>query len=156
MSGPIFFSPGDTHTKASLVLLHPGFERITVVDADPKGGFVSFKVTPLALKIDFSVLMPLQNIYSTREQLARGRFFKGLQIYMENKYVTNKTKYYLEALVVLWIKKTSMVEIKHKDFIDAVPIMPSLWIMTWGSMERENPDSPEFTRYGSCFGKDPG
>ena len=49
---------------------------------------------------------------------------------MENKYVTNKTKYYLEALVVLWIKKTSMVEIKHKDFIDAVPIMPSLWIMT--------------------------
>ena len=75
---------------------------------------------------------------------------------MENKNETNKTKYYLEALVVLWIKKTSMVEIKHKDFIDAVPIMPSLWIMTWGSMERENPDSPEFTHYGSSFGKDPG
>ena len=62
MIGPIFFSPGDTHTKASLVLLHPGFERITEVDADPKGGFVSFKVTPLSLKIDFSVLMPLQSI----------------------------------------------------------------------------------------------
>ena len=40
-----------------------------------------------------------------------------------------KTKKYLETLIVLWIKWTGMVEIKHKDFIDAVPIMPSLWIM---------------------------
>ena len=35
-----------------------------------------------------------------------------------------------------------MVEIKHKDFIDAVPIMPSLWIMAWGSMEKGEPRFP--------------
>ena len=52
-----------------------------------------------------------------------------------------------------------MVEIKHKDFIDAVPIMPcqnssdngleDLW-------RREKPDSPEFTYHNRSFGKDPG
>ena len=41
---------------------------------------------------------------------------------------------YLEILIVLWIKWKGMVEIKHKDFIDVVPIMPchnSSWIMSW-------------------------
>ena len=32
-----------------------------------------------------------------------------------------KTKSYLETLILLWIKWTGMVEIKHKDFIDVVP-----------------------------------
>ena len=43
-----------------------------------------------------------------------------------------KTKSYLETLTVLCIKWKEMVKIKHKDFIDAVPIMPcqnSSWIM---------------------------
>ena len=44
--GPIFFSPGDSHTKGLLVLLHLGLEGVTEVDTDPKGRFVSFKVTP--------------------------------------------------------------------------------------------------------------
>ena len=35
-----------------------------------------------------------------------------------------KRKLYLETLITLWIKWTSMVEIKHKDFIDVVPIIP--------------------------------
>ena len=35
----IFFSPGDNHTKRSLVLLHPGLEGITEVDTDPKVKF---------------------------------------------------------------------------------------------------------------------
>ena len=60
--GPIFFSPGDSHTKGSFVLLHPGLEGITEVDTDPKGVFVSFKVTPLPLMTEFSVCMPLQGI----------------------------------------------------------------------------------------------
>ena len=30
----------------------------------------------------------------------------------------------MENLIVLWIKWTGMVKIKHKDYIDAVPIMP--------------------------------
>ena len=43
-----------------------------------------------------------------------------------------KRKLYLETLITLWIKWTSMVEIKHKDFIDVVPIIPFqnlLWTM---------------------------
>ena len=35
-----------------------------------------------------------------------------------------------------------MMEIKHKDFIDAVPIIPSMWIMDWGSMEKGEPRFP--------------
>ena len=44
--GTIFFSPGDSQTKGLLVLLHLGLEGLTGVDTDPKGRFVSFKVTP--------------------------------------------------------------------------------------------------------------
>ena len=43
-----------------------------------------------------------------------------------------KKKKYLEALIVLRLKWTGRVKIKHKDFIDAVSIIPcqnSLWIM---------------------------
>ena len=58
--GPIFFSPGYSHTKRSLVLFHPGLEGITEVDTDPKGRFVSFKLILLPLLTEFSVLMPPQ------------------------------------------------------------------------------------------------
>ena len=44
--GAIFFSPGDSHTKGLLVLLHLGLEGVTEVNTDPKGRFVSFKATP--------------------------------------------------------------------------------------------------------------
>ena len=60
--GPIFFSAGDSHTKGLLVLLHPDFEGITEVNTDPKGEFVSFKVTPPPLMTEFSVFMLLQGI----------------------------------------------------------------------------------------------
>ena len=43
--GPIFLSPGNSHTKGLLSQLHPGLEGVTEVDTDPKGRFVSFKVT---------------------------------------------------------------------------------------------------------------
>ena len=46
-----------------------------------------------------------------------------------------------------------MVEIKHKDFIDVVQIMHSLWITARRYLKRENPDSPEFTRFDRYFGK---
>ena len=60
--GPIFFSPGDSHLKESLVLLHPALKGITEGDTDPEEGFVSFKVTPLLLMIEFSMVMSLQGI----------------------------------------------------------------------------------------------
>ena len=44
--GVIFFSPGDSYTKGLLVLLYLCLEGVTEVDTDPKGRFVSFKVTP--------------------------------------------------------------------------------------------------------------
>ena len=50
------------HTKGSFVLLHPGLEGITEVDTDPKGGFVSFKVTLLSVMTHISVFMPFQGI----------------------------------------------------------------------------------------------
>ena len=53
---------GSIYTKGLLILLHPSLEGITEVNTDPKGGFVSFKVTPLLLMTGFSVLMPLQGI----------------------------------------------------------------------------------------------
>ena len=39
-----------------------GLEGITEVDADPKGEFVSFKITLLPLMTWFSVFKPLQDI----------------------------------------------------------------------------------------------
>ena len=59
---PIFFFPGDSHTKGSLFTLHLSLEGITEVDTDPKEGIVSFQVTPLPLMTEFSVFMLLQGI----------------------------------------------------------------------------------------------
>ena len=39
---------------------------------------------------------------------------------MENKCKGNENKIILGDLILLWIKWTGMVEIKHKDLIDAV------------------------------------
>ena len=70
-----------------LVALHLGLEGITEVDADPEGRLVSFKVTT---SNESSVCSP--SGFSTREQLARGCFFEGLQNYKQNKKKEMKTK----------------------------------------------------------------
>ena len=44
--GAIFSSPGDSHTKGLLALLHLGLEGVTEVDTDPKGRLMSFNATP--------------------------------------------------------------------------------------------------------------
>ena len=51
--------------------------------------FVSFKVTPFNDRI-LCVYVP--SGYSTREQLARGRFFEGLQNHIQNKNEGNENK----------------------------------------------------------------
>ena len=84
--GPIFLSPGDSHTKA---LLHLGLEGVTEVDTDPKGRFLSFKVT---LSNDRVLCVYTPSRDSTREQFARGRFFEGPQNYMEDKNKGNENK----------------------------------------------------------------
>ena len=53
-----------------------------------------------------------------------GISLKDYEIIWKIKVREIKTKYYLETLIVLWIKWTGMVEIKHKEFIDVVPIIP--------------------------------
>ena len=56
--GPIFFSPGESHTKGLLILLHPDLEGVTEVDIDPKRRFASVNVTPF----NNSFQLPLQGI----------------------------------------------------------------------------------------------
>ena len=89
--GPIFFSPGYSHTKGSLVLLHLDLEGITEVEIDPGGGFVSFKVTPLPLMTEFYVFMFLQSIAPGTSWLG-GVSLKDYKIVWEIKMREMKTK----------------------------------------------------------------
>ena len=89
--GPILFSPGDSHTKGSLVLLHPDLEGINEVDTDPKRGFVSFKVTPVPLIIELSVFIPLQGIEPGNSWL-EGVSLKEYKILWKIKIREMKTK----------------------------------------------------------------
>ena len=89
--GLIFFSPGDSHTKGSLVLLHPDLEGINEVDTDPKRGFVSFKVTPVPLIIELSVFIPLQGIEPGNSWL-EGVSLKEYKIIWKIKIREMKTK----------------------------------------------------------------
>ena len=96
-----------------LAQLHLGLEGVTEVDTDPKGRFVSFKVT---LSNNRVLCACAPSGHSTREQLIKGRFFEGLWIIDEG----NENKFYLQTLILLFIKWTGMVKIKYKDFIDIV------------------------------------
>ena len=77
-----------------LFLLHVGLEGITEVDTDPKGRFVYLKVTP---SNESSLIVPLQSIASQNSWLG-GRFFEGLQNYMQNKNEGNESKIMLGDL----------------------------------------------------------
>ena len=80
-------------------------------------GLSALRLVPLM--IEFSVFMP----HNTRKQLVSGHFFEGLQNYMEKKMREMKTKQYLLAFIILSIKSTAMVEIKHMDLIDVTSII---------------------------------
>ena len=79
------FSLLESHTEGLLVLPHPDHTDHT----DPKGRFLSFKITPSDDRV-FCVYAP--SGHSTRKQLTRGRFSEGLQDYMENKNKGNESK----------------------------------------------------------------
>ena len=87
--GPIFLSPGSSHTKGLTAQLHPGHEGVTEVDTDPKGRFVSSKVTFSNNRV---LCFCAPSRHNTREQLVRGLFFERLQNYMENKCEGNENK----------------------------------------------------------------
>ena len=86
--GPIFFSPGDTHTKGMLFLLHLGLEGVTEVDTDPKERFVSFKVTT---SNESSLFVPLQGIAPENSWLGDA-FLKDYTIICKIKMREMKTK----------------------------------------------------------------
>ena len=86
--GPIFFFPGDGHTKEMLFLLHLGLEGITEVDTDPKERFVSLKVTT---SNEGSLFVPLQSIAPESSWLG-GAFLKDYKIICKIKMREMKTK----------------------------------------------------------------
>ena len=85
--GPIFFSPGDSHTRGLLVLPHPGLESITKFDPDPKVRFISFKVTTSNDRV-LCVYGPSR--HSAREQVAV--YLKDYKIIWKIKMKEMKTK----------------------------------------------------------------
>ena len=130
-----------------LFLLHLVLEGVTEGDNDPKERSVSFKVTT---SNESSVCAP--SGYSTREQLARWRFFEGLQKYMQFKNEGNENEIMLGNLNCTMDKIDRDAEKrKHKDFIGAVPIMPcknSSWIMglrIYGERRTQIPPSSSAT-----------
>ena len=88
MIGSIFFSPGDTHTKEMLFLLHMGLEGVAEVDTDPKERFVSFKVTT---SNESSLFVPLQGIAPESSWLG-GTFLKDYKNICKIKMMGTKTK----------------------------------------------------------------
>ena len=87
--GPIFCFPGEFFSKGMLVLLNPGFNYVTYIDISPKGRFISFKVAPSEDRL-FCIYAP--SGHNNRQQLARRRFFEGLQTYIEDKNQGNEKK----------------------------------------------------------------
>ena len=85
--GPIFFSPGDTHTKGMLFLLHLSLEGVTEVDTDPKETFISFKVTT---SNESSLFVSLQGI--APESWLGGAFLKDYKNICQLKMREMKTK----------------------------------------------------------------
>ena len=86
--GPIIFSHGDSRTKRMLFLLYLGLEGITEVDTDPKGWFVSFKVTT---SNESSLFVLFQGIAPGNSWLG-GAFLKDYKIICKIKMREMKTK----------------------------------------------------------------
>ena len=132
-----------------LFLLHLGLEGVTEVDTDPKERFVSFKVTT-------SICAPSE--YSTREQLARGRFFEGLQKYMQNKNEGNENKIMLGVLNCTMDKIDRVGENKTQRLYRCCSNYALSKLIVDNGLEdlwrRENSDSPEFICYDRSFAKD--
>ena len=140
--GSNLFSLGDSHTKGCLSC----FIWDLKVDTDPKGRYVSFKFTPSNDRV-LCVYVP--SGYSTREQLDRGRFFEGLQNYMENKNKGNENKIILEDFNCIMDKMDRDGENKTQRLYWCCSSYALSKLMVDNGLEdlwkRENPDSPEFS-----------
>ena len=83
-----FFSPGDSHTKGMLFVLHLCLEGITEVDTDRERRFVSFKATT---SNESSLFVSLQGIAPEKGWLG-GAFLKDYKIICKIKMREMKTK----------------------------------------------------------------
>ena len=89
--GPIFFSPGDSDIKGSLVFLYLDLKGIIEVDTNQKGKFLYFKVIPLPLMTEFSAFMPLQAMAPGNSRQG-GVSLKGYKIIWKIKMRKMKAK----------------------------------------------------------------
>ena len=142
MVGLQLFLSWNSHIKGCLSC----FNWDLKVDTDPKGRFVSFKFTPSNDRV-LCVYVP--SGYSTREQLDRGRFFEGLQNYMENKNKGNENKIILEDFNCTMDKINRDGENKTQRLYWCCSSYALSKLMVDNGLEdlwkRENPDSPEFS-----------
>ena len=83
-----FISPGVSHTKGMLFLLLLSLDGVIEVDTDPKGKFVSFKVTT---SNESSLFVPLQGIAPENSWLGDA-FLKDYTIICKIKMREMKTK----------------------------------------------------------------
>ena len=139
-----------------LFVLHLGLKGITEVDTDPERRIVSFKVTT---SNESSLFMPLQGIAPENSWL-RGRFFEGLQNYMQNKNEGNENKIMLGDLNCTMDKINRDCENKTQRLYRGCSSYTLSKLIVDNGLEdlwrRENPDSPEFTCYDRSFTKNPG
>ena len=150
--GAIFFSPGDSHTKGLLVLLHLGLEGVTEVDTDLKGRFVSFKVTPSNDRVFCVYALGVAPGNTCLEGVSR--FFEGLQKHMEKKNEGNENKIILGDFDCTMNKmerdgKNKTLYKCHFNYALSKLIVDNGLEDLW---RRKNPDSSEFTRYNRSSG----
>ena len=116
--------------------------RLTVIQ---KGGSCPLRLLPLM--IEFSVCAP--SGCSTREQLARRRFFEGLQNYMQNKNEGNENKKILGDLNCTMYKIDRDGENKTQRLYRCCSNYARSKLIVDNGLQdllrRENPESPDVT-----------
>ena len=103
--GPIFLSPGSSHTKGFILGLE-GALRLTLIQ---KGDLCPSNL--LSLITEFSVLVPLKGITPESSWL-KDVSLKDYKLIWKINVREMKTKLYLESLILLWKNWTVMVEMK--------------------------------------------
>ena len=120
-----------------------------------KGGLCSLWLLPLMRVL---CLCPFRA--QCKEQLARGRFFEGLQNYMLNKNEGNKKIKMLRDLNCTMDKIDRDGENKTQRLYRCCSNYALSKLIIDNGLEnlwrKENPDSPEFTCYRRSFAKNPG
>ena len=120
--------------------------RLTLIQ---KGGLCPFGLFPLMT--EFSEFMPLQDITPGSNWLG-GVSLKDYEIIWKTKMKERKTKWYLETLIVLWMKWKGMVETKHRLYRCCFNYALSKLIEDNGLENLWRRENLEFIRYDRSSG----